>query len=144
MRSPWQPVCVYSYHGDHFKCAVAMVSSLHVQLCGVQYIHIAMQPLPPSIPATFLSSQTENPHLLNPNHSASLQVLSICLKVKVLVTQSCLSLCSPVDCSPPGSSVQGILQARILEWLLFPSSGHLPDPGIKPVSSMLAGGFFTF
>ena len=32
------------------------------------------------------------------------------------VTQSCLTLCNPVDCSPPGSSVHGILQARILEW----------------------------
>ena len=32
------------------------------------------------------------------------------------VSQSCLTLCDPVDCSPPGSSVFGILQARILEW----------------------------
>ena len=35
----------------------------------------------------------------------------------VLVTQSCLTLCDPVDCSPPGCSVHGILQARILEWV---------------------------
>ena len=34
----------------------------------------------------------------------------------VLVTQSCLTFCDPMDCSPPGSSVHGILQARILEW----------------------------
>ena len=33
------------------------------------------------------------------------------------VAQSCLTLCNPVDCSPPGSSVHGILQARILEWV---------------------------
>ena len=33
------------------------------------------------------------------------------------VTQSCPTLCDPVDCSPPGSSVHGILQARILEWV---------------------------
>ena len=38
-------------------------------------------------------------------------------KVKVLVTQLCLTLCNPKDCSPPGSSVRGILQARILEWV---------------------------
>ena len=37
--------------------------------------------------------------------------------VKVLVTQLCLTLCNPMDCSPPGSSVHGILQARILEWV---------------------------
>ena len=35
----------------------------------------------------------------------------------VLVTQSCLTLCDPMDCSPPGSSVHGILQARIVEWV---------------------------
>ena len=39
------------------------------------------------------------------------------LNVKGLVTQSCLTLCDPVDCSPPGSSVHGILQARVLEWV---------------------------
>ena len=39
----------------------------------------------------------------------------VCVCVCVLVTQSCLTLCDPVDCSPPGSSVHGILQARILE-----------------------------
>ena len=35
----------------------------------------------------------------------------------MLVAQSCLTLCDPMDCSPPGSSVHGILQARILEWV---------------------------
>ena len=47
------------------------------------------------------------------------------------VTQSCPTLCDPMDCSPPGSSVHGILQARILEWFAFPSPGDLPDPGIE-------------
>ena len=37
--------------------------------------------------------------------------------VKVLVTQSCLTLCDPIYCSPPGFSVHGILQARLLEWV---------------------------
>ena len=58
------------------------------------------------------------------------------IKVKVLVTQLCPTLCDPMDCSPPGSSVHGILQARILEWP-FPSPGDFPDPGIKPVSPAL-------
>ena len=38
---------------------------------------------------------------------------------KVLVTQSCSTLCDPMDCSPPGSSVGGILQARILKWVVI-------------------------
>ena len=49
------------------------------------------------------------------------------------VAQSCSNLCDPLDCSPPGSSVQGILQARILEWVAILSSpGNLSDLGIKP------------
>ena len=43
-------------------------------------------------------------------------------KVKVLVVQSYLTLCDPTDCSPSGSSVPGILQARILEWVAMPFS----------------------
>ena len=39
------------------------------------------------------------------------------MKVKVLVTQSCPTLCDPMDCSLPGSSVHGIFQARVLEWV---------------------------
>ena len=45
--------------------------------------------------------------------------------------QLCLTLCNPMDCSPPGSSVHGILQARILEWLAIPSSRSLPNPGME-------------
>ena len=58
--------------------------------------------------------------------------------------QWCLTLCDPKDSSPLGTSVNGILQASILEWVLpFSSPGDLPDPGIKPASLMyaeLAGG----
>jgi len=48
----------------------------------------------------------------------------VCMVVcvsQVLVSQSCLTLCDPTDCSPTGSSVHGIFQARILEWVPFPS-----------------------
>ena len=53
---------------------------------------------------------------------------------KVKVAQSCLTLCDLMDCSLPGSSVHGILQARILEWVPVPFSGGLPNPGIEPRS----------
>ena len=53
------------------------------------------------------------------------------------VAQSRPTLCDPVDCSLPGSSVSGILQTRILEWVAIPSSGDLPNPGIEPKSSAL-------
>ena len=63
-------------------------------------------------------------------------------KVKVLIAQSCLILCHPTDCSPPGSSVHGILQARILDVLPFPSTGDLPDPGTEPGSPALQADFY--
>ena len=44
------------------------------------------------------------------------------------VAQLCPPLCEPMDCSPPGSRVHGILQARKLEWAAIPSPGDLPDP----------------
>ena len=56
---------------------------------------------------------------------------------------SCPNLCDPTDCGLPGSSVHGILQARIVEWV---PPGDLPIPGIRPVSlksHALVGGFFT-
>ena len=40
----------------------------------------------------------------------------------MLVNQSCLTLCDPMDCSPPGSSVHGMLQAKILDWVAIPFS----------------------
>ena len=56
------------------------------------------------------------------------------------------TLCDPMDCSPPGSSVHGILQARILEWVAMAPPGDLLDPGIEALilmSPVLAGGFFA-
>ena len=63
-----------------------------------------------------------------------------------LVTQSCLILCNPIGCSQPGSSVHGILQARILGWVSIPFSRGPPNPGIEPRSPVvlaLTGRFFT-
>ena len=52
----------------------------------------------------------------------------------VSVAQLCPTLCDPMDCSPPGSSVRGILQATILKWVAMPSSRGSSDPGIEPMS----------
>ena len=48
-----------------------------------------------------------------------------------------------MDCSLPGSSVHGILQARILEWVAVPFSEDLPKPGIKPTSPALQADALT-
>ena len=62
------------------------------------------------------------------------------------VTQSCPTLCDPIDRNLPGSSIQGILQVRILQWVAISSPRYLPIPGIKPrspTSHALTGGFCT-
>ena len=64
--------------------------------------------------------------------------------------QSCPTLCDPMDCSPPGSCVHGILQVRILEWVAISSSRRSSRPRdqthvsrVSCVSPVLAGAFFT-
>ena len=60
--------------------------------------------------------------------------------------QLCLSLCCSIDCSLADSSVQGIFQERILEWVVISYSRDLPDAGTKPsfpASPALEGKFFT-
>ena len=56
--------------------------------------------------------------------------------------QSCPTLCNSMDCSPPGSSVHGILQARVLEWVAMPSSRESSQPRDRTRVSWIAGGFF--
>ena len=70
--------------------------------------------------------------LLEKNRTKS-QVMVVVLEVH----QSCPSLCDPMDCSPPDSTVHRILQARILEWVATPSTTGSSNPGIKPRSPAL-------
>ena len=63
--------------------------------------------------------------------------------VKVLIAQSCLTLCNPMDCSPPGFSVHRILQARILEWVAISFSRGSSQPRNWTKVSYIAGRFFT-
>ena len=57
--------------------------------------------------------------------------------------QSCPALCDPMDCSPPGSSVHGILQARRLEWVAMPFSRASSQPRDGTQGSCIAGRLFT-
>ena len=59
------------------------------------------------------------------------------------VAQSCPTLCDPMDCSRPGSSVHGIFQARILKWVAIPFSRESSQPRDQTQVSHIAGRFFT-
>ena len=68
---------------------------------------------------------------LNPQKGHGAQQRITFEAVKVLITQLCLILCDPMDCSPPGSSIYGILQVRLLEWVAVPfSRTQGPNPGL--------------
>ena len=67
----------------------------------------------------------------------------VCVCVCVWVTQSCPTFCDPIDCSPPGSSVHEILQARILEWVAMPFSRGSSWSRDRTQISCIAGRSFT-
>ena len=73
-------------------------------------------------------------------HIVSLQYV---MKVKLLVPPSRLTLCDPVDCNPTGSSVHGILQARILEWVAIPFSRGSSQPRNQTQVFCITGRYFT-
>ena len=88
----------------------------------------------------FASMEEEGEVALHALHVLSLILIVLCC------AQSRLTLGDPMDCSPTGSSVHGIFQARMLAWVAISFPRDLPNPGIKPmslVSSTLAGRFFT-
>ena len=65
------------------------------------------------------------------------------VEVKLLVTQSCLTICDPMDCSPPGFSIHKVLQARILEFATISFARACFQPRYQTWISCSAGGFFT-
>ena len=103
--------------------------------------------------AAFLPLKYELKHieLCSSNNFAGLVVLSILkdftisfpLKVKMLVAQSCLALCNPMDCSLPVSLVGGILQRRILQWVAIPFSRETSWPRDQTWVSRIAGRFLS-
>ena len=71
-------------------------------------------------------------------------IMCVCVCVCELVAQLCPTLCDPMDCSLPGSSVRGILPARILEWIAISFSRGSSWPRNETPVSCTAGRFFTF
>ena len=73
----------------------------------------------------------------------SKELYCIWKKVEVLIAQSCPTLCNPMNCSPPASSIHGILQARILEWVAISCSRGPSWSRDQTQVSSTAGRFFT-
>ena len=123
---------------------------------GVELWTDVCHPLPPQLPAseikqTFFSTnlvcllafewRAAWPHTLPSSTILHNHVAHVC--VCVLAAQSCLTLCDPTDCSLPGSTVHGVFQARILEWVASPFSRGSFQPRDQTQVSHIAGSFFT-
>ena len=97
-----------------------------------------LQSIPPSLFTPFHSLPTTIPnnshHFFIQPSLSQVQLSNIqqahCVHAKLL--QSSPTLCNPTECSPPGSSVHGVLQARILQWVVMPSAGIFPTQGLNP------------
>ena len=76
-------------------------------------------------------------------HAAAHGIISFFVYGCVLVAQSCMTLCDPVDCSPPGFSVHWILQARMLEWVAISFPRGSSQPRDKTRAFLIAGRLFT-
>ena len=99
------------------------LSILRVVMCMFPYCSLnSCPPFPPRpLPSPLLCPHFCFLYLCLPCCPADRFISSVFLESMRAKSLQCLGLCNPVDCSPPGSSVHGILQARILQWVAMPS-----------------------
>ena len=98
--------------------------------------HLRIEPMSPALPGGFFTLESTG---------KLLHALVILFFTFSMCPQSCQALCDPIDCSPPSSSVHGILRARILECIVISSSrasSRPRDPTASPVFPTSAGRFF--
>ena len=88
---------------------------------------------------TNVKKYSQNTYLTIDSYPAYIKNSCVCAKSLQLY----LTLCDLMDCSLPGSSVHGILQVRILEWVSMPSSRGYSQPRDRTQASCITGGFFT-
>ena len=103
----------------------------HCSRQGVNKLQLVSQILPT---AGFLNKVLLNhdqTHLLHVIYGSSHGSFMKNFRLESEVAQLCPTLCDPMDCSLPGSSVHGIFQARVLQWVAISFSRDLPNPGIK-------------
>ena len=124
---PWDSPGKNTGVGCHFllQCMKVKSESEVAQLCPTLIDPMDCSPPGSSVHGIFQARVLEWGAIAFSLIFRNSKMLSEPLKVRVLLAQSCLTLCDPVDCSPPGSSVHGILQPRILEWVAMQCSGLL-------------------
>ena len=111
-----------------------LISNKHCSFCILAHFFLNKNPMRyVQMYPHFNDGETTNVKWLAQDHLAShwqSQVLrTLCLTtVRAKLLQSCLTLCDPVNCSPPGSSLHGILHVRLLKWVAISSSRESSQP----------------
>ena len=125
-RRKWQPTPVFLFLSGEFHGQRSLVGYSPMELQRVEYDWVT------------------NIHIYRYIYAC------VCVCVCVYIYIACVlshfttvALCNYMDCSPPGSSVSGILQARILEWVAIPSSRRSSRPRDQTHVFCITGGFFT-
>ena len=134
-------MCVYIHTYIYIYICIVVVQSLsHVWLFITPWTVACQTSLSSTISWSLLRFMSIE--LMMPsNHCILCGPILLCVCTKSL--QSCLTLCDAMDCSPPGSSVHGILQAWILKWVAMPSSRGSSWLRDQTCISCIAGQFFT-
>ena len=135
---------------NHQLPVVCIMSDLHYWLKLISEAHLNFPVFThqsPSLAWTdfykMLLSVTLNAKYLHLGHALSTWKHLSLKKVKSEIAQSCPTLCKPMDSSPPGSSVHGIFQARILEWVAISFSRRSFQPRDWTRVSCIVGRHFT-
>ena len=128
-----KPNCHFWWAGSKIRgCSCPLHSTQSKEVWGANHLRHPFSPLDQPWLSPHVTNQFSQDQVAS-NKIWSLLSLPSAAAVKALVAQPCLTLCDPMDGSLPGSSVHGILQTRILEWVAMPSSrGFFPTQGLSP------------
>ena len=137
VRSVWTIVWTIPPNGEFIVWTISskwLLTSLHGD-------YISLESSSSLLDLPFSSSSTSKSTLM---YELCFVILFLPLCSSVYMhAQSCLTLCDPMDCSPAGSPVHEMFQARILEWVVVSFSRGSSWPRVESVSRALAGRFFT-
>ena len=140
--SGWKEVCI-----PDLPCPLKNMVSSFLSQVWIPDKHLSNQTISASAfraPGLGYTSATVKLYIcIHALHVCVCVCVCVCVIRGGLVTQSCPTLCNPLDCSPPGFPVHGISQARILEWVAISSSRGSFWPRDQTHVSYIAGRFFT-
>ena len=114
---------------DRVECdyPILVRTETHVIYCSFSFLCLSRYLMPfPEMEASMIPVHSEDYKTQGRYYNDEILSLVSCMSPWSL--QLCLTFCNPMDCSLPGSSVHGILQARILEWVAIPFSGGSSQP----------------